>query len=291
MEVEDAEQELEDRGQVLEQPQRGQRHPDRGSAEADQRERGDDAGGGEQGRVPRALGGEAEIPLRAEPQQIAERGQELDRGLGGQRLHAAEVDLLLDQAVGGEGEGEREGDPRRSAVPDGQDQHRGRADPDRRPLHAAQPLLQQQHAHGDGDEGVDEVPERGLDDMAGVHGPDVDAPVHGDHGGGHSDQRQPAGLPQQLTGPGPAPYEDQRDGHEDERPHHPVGQDLGGPGGLEQRPEQGHEPPHPVRGEAVQQTYVPLAPRLHGPSSSHVPACTKVTPSTPACHARIAIRS
>jgi hypothetical protein len=209
--------------------------------------------------------------VRAQPQQIAERGQELDRGLGGQRLHAAEVHLLLDQSVGGEGEGEGEGDPRGPAVSDGEDEHGGGAHPDRRPLHGPQPLLEQQHAHGDGDERVDEVPEGGLDDMPAVHGPDVDAPVDGDDGGGHGDQRQPTRLPQQLTGPRPAPYDDECDGDEDERPHHPVGEDLRGPGGLEQRPEERDKTPHAVRGEAVQQTYVPLAPRLHGLSSSHRP--------------------
>lgn len=217
--------------------------------------------------MPRALGGEGGLAARAQPQQIAERGQELDRGLGGQRLDAAEVDLLLDQAVRREGEGEGEGDPRWLPVPDGEHQHGGEADADRRPLHGPQPFLQEQDAHRDGDEGVDEVPERGLDHVTGVHGPDVDAPVHGDDGRGDGDQPQPARLPQQLTGPRPASYDQQGDGDEGQRPDHPVGEDLRRAGGLEQRPEQGHQSPHPVCREAVQQTYALLALRRpgHGP--------------------------
>ncbi|GCB46839.1 hypothetical protein SNL152K_4141 [Streptomyces sp. NL15-2K] len=205
--------------------------------------------------------------MRAQPQQVAERGQELDRGLGGQRLHAAQVDLLLHQAVGGEGEGEGEGDPRRLPVPDGQHEHGREADPDRRPLHGPQPLLQEQHAHRDGDQRVDEVAERGLDDVTGVHGPDVQAPVHGDDGRGHGDEAEPARLPQQFAGPCPAPHDDERDGDEDEGPRHPVGEDLGRSGGLQQGPEERDQAPHPVRREAVQQTYVPLALRRpgHGP--------------------------
>lgn len=217
--------------------------------------------------MSRALGGEGGLALRAQPQQVAERGQELDRCLGGQRLDAAQVDLLLHQAVGGEGEGEGEGDPRRLPVPDGQYEHGREADPDRRPLRGPQPLLQEQDAHRDGDQGVDEVAERGLDDVTGVHRPDVQAPVHGDDGRGHGDEAELARLPQQLADPGPAPDDHQRDGDEDQGPDHPVGEDLGCSGGFQQGPEERDQAPHPVRREAVQQTYVPLALRRpgHGP--------------------------
>jgi hypothetical protein len=49
-----------------------------------------------------------------------------------------------------------------------------------------------------------------------------------------------------------------------------VSEDLRRPGGLQQGPEQGHESPHPVRREAVQQTYPAFTPRRpgHGPSLS-----------------------
>jgi hypothetical protein len=65
-------------------PQGRQRHPDRRGAEADEREGGHDAGRREQGRVPGALLTEGRLALSAQPQQIGQRGQELDRGLGGQ---------------------------------------------------------------------------------------------------------------------------------------------------------------------------------------------------------------
>ncbi len=58
--------------------------------------------------MPGPFRGERGIAPGAQPQQVAEGGQELDRGLGGQRLDAAEVDLLLHQPVGREGEGEDE---------------------------------------------------------------------------------------------------------------------------------------------------------------------------------------
>ncbi len=249
--------------------------------------------------MARPLRRERQFPLRRQPHQIPHGGQELDRGLRGQRLDAAEVDLLLDQPVRGEGEGEGEGDPRRSAVPEGQHDHGREADTDGRPLHRPQPFLQQQYAHRDGDEGIDEVPERRLHHMACVHGPDVDAPVDGDHGRADGDERQPPRLPYQLTRPGPAPYEGQRHRHEDEGPGHPVGEDLDRPGGLQQGPEEGNQPPHPIRREAVQQSCAPITLRLpaHGPSFARSPgrarmaACTKVTPKALACHARIAIRS
>ncbi len=222
--------------------------------------------------MPGALGGEGGAAPRAQPQQVTERGQELDGGLGGQRLDAAEVDLLLDQPVGREGEGEAEGDPRRVAVADGEDEHRRGADPDRGPLGGPQPFLQQQHAHRDGDQRVDEVAEGGLDDVPGVHGPDVDAPVDGDDRRGDRDQGEPARLSQQLAEPGPAAHDEQGGAHEEQGPDHPVGEDLHGARGLEERPEQRDEPPHPVRREAVQQSYAPLGGRLLGHGSSFVPA-------------------
>ncbi len=243
--------------------------------------------------MPRTLGGERRVALRAQPQQIAEGGQELDRGLGGQRLQAAEVDLLLHQAVGGEGEGEDQGDPRRLPVSDGQDEDGGESDADRRPLHGPQPFFQEQHAHRDGDQRVDEVSEGGLDDPVVVHGPDVDAPVDGDDGRGDRDECEPPRLPQQLSGPLPASYDEKHRGDDDEGPRHPMGEDLGRIGRLEQGEVEGKQPPHPVGREAVQQSYAPLTLRLPGHRLLlHAwLARTKVAPNAPACHARIAIRS
>lgn len=210
--------------------------------------------------MPRALGAERRLAPAAQPEQKAQRGQELHGGLGGQRLQAAEIDLLLRQSIGGEGEGEDQRDPGRSPIADGEHDDRGETDPDRRPLHRAQPLLEQQHPDRDGDQRIDEVAEGRLHDLVVVHGPDVDAPVDADGGGGDGDQPELAGLAHQFDGPCPAPYDQQHHRDHAQRPHHPVGQDLQGAGGFQQRPEEGDQPPHAIRGETVQQPYVPLAP-------------------------------
>lgn len=297
MEEQDSQQELEHRGEVLQQSDGGQRHPHGGHAEADQGDRGDQAAEDEQQGVPGALGGERAAAAGGEQQQEAQGGQELDRGLGGQGLQPAQVDLLLHQPVDGEGEGEGEGDPRQAPVSDGQDHDGRRAGADRGPLGGAEPLPQQQHAEGDGDQGVDEVAERGLHDVPAVDAPDVQAPVDGYHRGGERDEPQPLRLPHQLAHPRPAAQHQQDGGDGGERPHHAVGEDLGGAGGFEERPVEGEEPPHAVGGETepearallVQRTLPGTAParrprmRLVAGAASVATAADrpKVTPGGP----------
>ncbi len=232
------------------------------------------------------LGAEAGAALCAQPQQVAEGGQEEQDGLGGQRFHAAHVELLLDQPVRREGEGQHQRDPRRPPVPDREHEHREEADADGRPLGPAQPLAEEQHADGDGDQRVDEVAEAGLDDRAVVDGPDVQAPVDGDHRGGQGGQAQLAGPAQQLPYPAPAAHGQQQGADDGQGPHHAVGEDLDGPGGLEERPEEGDQAPYPVCAESVEQPRALLAVRLHSVSRRN-PANLTSEPSAVCsrCHA------
>ncbi len=252
----DADQELEHRRQVLQQPEHGQRHPYGRRAEEQQRDRGDHPAEHQQPGVPPAVRAGHRVPEGAasadlQVDQVAEGEREHEGALRRQALQPAQPDLLLQQAVGGEGEREGERDPRQPPVGDGQHGDGEGADAHRRPLRDAQPLLEHQDAEGDGDQGVDEVAEAGLDDVPGVDGPDVDAPVDRDDGGRAGQHGEPAGLAQQRAYPAPVPLGDEQQDHRDEGPDHPVGQDVVGGAGLQQRPEQGEEPPDAVGREAV----------------------------------------
>ncbi len=202
---------------------------------------------------PVPLGRERRLPGGGEPQQEAERGHEEHGGLGGQGLQAAHVHLLLDQAVRGEGERQHQRDPGRPAVSDRQDEDGRQARGDGDPLDGPQPFTQQQDAHGDGDQRIDEVAERRLDDLAVVHGPDVEAPVDRDRRRRDRYQGELAPVADQFADPRPAAYGQERDGDDAQGPDHPVGQDLDRPGRFEQRPEQGDQAPHHVRADSVQQ--------------------------------------
>ena len=71
-----------------------------------------------------------------------------------------------------------------------------RRQPDGGDLQAAQLLAEQHGAHGDDDQRVDVVAERGLDGAVGGDRPDIDAPVDGDQRGGERRHQQRARRPE-----------------------------------------------------------------------------------------------
>lgn len=248
MRDEDPAGQLEDRREELEQADRGQRQLVGAGGEADQRDHGHQSGRGQQyGHMPGGVSEHGPV-VGLKVGQVGERGQELEGGLDRHRRHGRHSGEFLAQAVGAERGGQDQRDPRRPAVGHGQFHHGGPADGHRHPLQSAQLLVQDEDAEQDGEQRVDEVAEGGLDHLARVDRPDVDAPVDRDDRGGDGQQRDLPRLGAQLREPAPVPGHGQQDRDRDERPEHPVGQDLQGAGRFEQRPVQGEQAPHSVGG-------------------------------------------
>jgi pyruvate kinase len=74
---------------------------------------------------------------------------------------------------------------------------------DRADLDAVEPLTERHHPEQHADQRGNEVPERGVDDVVGVHRPDVDEPVGRDQYRGHGEQQPGAGgdTPQVTEAP------------------------------------------------------------------------------------------
>ena len=176
-----------------------QRHPPRGRGEEDQRYGGDHARAGEQQRV--AHSGVAELPRRrAPPAGSARPAPEAaalpsrpsataplrpDRPPGSSAAHTSRTRTPAPARSTAAGRSRPPG-PATATVPS----------PIGHPLDPAQPLPEQHHAQHHRDERVDEVAQRGLDDLVAVDAVDVEAPVAGDQHRGHDQDRQrPRGRP------------------------------------------------------------------------------------------------
>ena len=231
-----AERELDGRREVLKEADRGHRDPGRGRSEADQGYGGHDARRGDQQRMSDALGAEGRGPLVGQPQDVTRGDRCEHEGLHREALDRTHVGLLLGQPVAAEGEGEDQGDPRRPAVLDGQADHGEGRDAQSDPLESAQPLAEDRDSHQHGDQGVDEVAERGLDDVAVVDSPDVGAPVHRDHDGREREDGHRAAFAEHRPEPAAAAYR---------RPPGPASRP-----GTRTRGGPGSRPPPPARAAA-----------------------------------------
>ncbi|MNT35257.1 hypothetical protein D3C72_1712780 [compost metagenome] len=135
------------------------------------------------------------------PQREAQRGQEQVQAFHAQPGHRIDRHQLAQQAVQAERARQAQRDPRRRARIDGQPGHAHRGDGYRQPLHAAQALLQHQHAQQHVDQRIDEVAQAGFDHMSCVDRPDVQAPVEGDGQARYRQDRQRARLRGDLLPP------------------------------------------------------------------------------------------
>ena len=222
----------------------------RRGGEQDQRHGGHDAGGGEQCGEPPALGREGR-PLGGDQvghREHGDRGQ--DRGLDGERLHGGEGASLLQEAVPGEREGERQRDRRELAVSECDHDHRERTECNCDPLQPAQAFAQHDHAQRDGHERVDEVAERSVDDAILLDRPDVHQPVRGDQYGSEGELEQASAFAQQRADPRPVTAERDHAQHDDERPQDPVSEDLQRARRCEQMEVDRERAPDRVRGDA-----------------------------------------
>ena len=221
------------------------RDPDGRGAEQHQRDGGDDAGGGEQERVAQPVRAEVGVAAQTSHTTYAAppgRGRGLDRDA----LDRAHAGLLLEQTVGAEGEGQHERDPGRSPVVDRQHDDRHERDHHGDPLERTQPLAEDQHAHQDGHQGVDEVAERGLHDAPVVDAPDVAAPVERDDDGGEQMSSSLRRSCNSARSCGTRRHSTRISIIVRQRPHDPVGEDLDGTAGLEQGPVERERAPQHV---------------------------------------------
>ena len=250
MEEPHAQQQLQRRRDVLQQPDHAQRDPAHAVGETDQRHRRHHPAEHQQqvgAQAPRA--GEATAMPGLGPQHIGQRGQEQVQAFQPQPGDRIDRDQLAHQPVQPERSGQAQRDPRRRARADRQPGHAQRRTADRDPLQPAQPLVQHQHAEHDIDQRIDEVAQAGLDHVAGVDRPDVQAPVERDQHAAERQRRQRARLRGQPPQPAPAIAQQQPADHQQRAPHHPVGHDLQRRHRLEQVPVHRHHPPdHEGRG-------------------------------------------
>ena len=113
------------------------------------------------------------------------------RRLDEQPRRRLDPDQLLHHAVQAEAGRQGQRDPGRTAVVDGEHGDRDGRDAHRRPLQRPQPLAEDDHAEQHAHQRVDEVAQRGLDDLPGVDAVDEDQPVDGDEHGGAGEHEQP----------------------------------------------------------------------------------------------------
>ncbi len=112
-------------------------------------------------------------------------------------------------------------------------------------LDSSSPRDAQRH----GDQGVHEVAQRGLHDLAAVHAVDVDTPVDAHDQRGDGQERESARAEAAHTAE--SAEQRQQGDDDDERPDDPVAEDLDGTRGLEQRPVEGEQPPQQVGARSV----------------------------------------
>ena len=206
-------------------------------------------------RVPETLGRERALPDRAEPHQVDERRRGEDEGLDSESGHRADAaaDPVLDQPVEPEAQRERQRDPGQLPVPGGDDDDGRGPEPERHPLHRAQPLAQDDDRERDGDQRVDVVPEGGVDHAVGEDAEHEHEPVDGEQHGREREQRERPPVPQRRDERAPRPRHGEQEDAEQQRPHDAVGDDLDRPGRLQQREVQGEHAPQDVGADAGRQ--------------------------------------
>ena len=158
----------------------------------------------------------------------------------GHRIHG---DELAHQPVEPERCRQQQRDPRKAAVVERQPQHAEGGDANRDPLHPVQPLAQQRHAQQHVEQRIDEVAEAGLDHVARVHRPDVQAPVERDQQSAQRQHRRRARLAQDRREPAAALLPEQPGADERRAPDHAMQHDLQRRHRLEQVPVQRHQTP------------------------------------------------
>jgi hypothetical protein len=169
------------------------------------------------------------------------------------RLVAASTlgpNAFLDEAIQAKADGQRQRNPRELAIGIREYSHRDEADGHGRPLQRTQLFLQHQDAQQDGDQGVDEVAQRGLHGLARSHRVGVGQPVNGDQKGGHGQRAEHGAIPQSPPQGGPRAGHRDEERAEQQRPHHPVGHDFDGARRHQHKEVQREQPPQPVSADA-----------------------------------------
>ena len=157
------------------------------------------------------------------------------------------TDLLLDEAVNAEGEGESECNPRKLSVIDGENQDRCSADRKRDPLQGAQSLAQDENAEQHGYDRVREVAQRRFNDLVGLHRKNVDQPVDENEDAGEPKDERRAPIAHQTHQRTPPSGDRDENRAEDQRQHDPPRDYLERTSGPEGEEEQREKPPQPVR--------------------------------------------
>ena len=270
-EHEHAAQQLHDRRHELQQPDRRQRDATGSGGEQQQRDGRRDAAEGEQNAVRDAVPAPRQILRRQHEQQQRGGQRREDDGLRCQPFEGAEVaaDALLHEAVCGERQREGDGDPRRAAVVDREVDARDDTDRDGEPLQTPQLLTEHEDAEHHRHERVEEVPERGLGDVAARHGDDVDRPVRGDEQRRDGDGAEPGRVPEQPAQEAQIAGDRQQDETQQQRPQDAMAEDLPRARRFEGMEVQRKQTPRQVGEEAVDRALALLvshaSPSVVGP--------------------------
>ena len=185
------------------------------------------------------------------PDQVSQIGQSDGGHDGALHCQASEgihlrPDLLLDQAVQGEGEGQRQGDPRQRTLEDHQEHHGGARQHDRDPVRGAQPLAQHQRGEGHGDQRIDEVAQSGVGCTVGVDTIDVDEPVDRDQEPADGQRPQQTGRAADAGKTRPTAARGDERQTSAQGPHDPMTDDLHTAGRGQQVEVEGEDAPQGV---------------------------------------------
>ena len=180
VEDDDAAQELQGGREVLEQAEQRERDAAGRRREEEQGHGGHHPQAHEERVAAEGAVEERSVALGLQHGHADQRRREQHRRLDSERRRRLDAHRLLQEAVPGERTGQDQRDPRHPAVGGGEHGDSGGAEPERHELYASEVLPEHPDAERHRDQRVDVVPERRLDDVVVVDGPDVDEPVRGD---------------------------------------------------------------------------------------------------------------
>lgn len=175
-----AQQKLDGRGRVLQDADHGQGNAPCSRRKHDQRQSGDHARTRE-----KQAGCCSRMQKNARAGDFADeqpaQGQWEKQGrFQSQSFERAKGRFLFDQAIEAERPGQDQGNPGRAAVIHGQIDHSRSGQSHRKPLQWPQTFVQKSHAKQHREQWIDEVTKACFDNIARIHAPDIDEPIHPD---------------------------------------------------------------------------------------------------------------
>ena len=220
------------------------------------------------------------------PDHIGQRWRDHEQAFHTQTAHRIHYHQLAQQPVQTKGDGQANRNPRRAPALPGQPGHTQRRQRYRQPLQLAQPLAQHHHPEQHAQQRVDEIAQAGFHHVAGIHRPDVQAPVQRDQQAGQAQQPEPPRRGPYLGQPAPATHDAQPTDQQHRTPDDAMGNDQERRHLLEQMPVQREQAPDDEGQGGGPQAVTGFAVAVHARRS-----LARVMTTTPARITAIAPRS